>query len=112
MRGSIEFRYDDAPASYSHTVAGSLWVSRLIISDATKVKLSAVHGLDWHEVSEAIVGVAGLDYFWHDDPKRGLRAIVEADIGSRACVIVLYPVADPSATPTRREAPAPGDTFI
>lgn len=36
-----------------------LWVPRLIISSATRQKLSALHGLDWHDVNEALVGVRG-----------------------------------------------------
>lgn len=73
----------------------SLWVARLIISDATKAKLTGRHGLDWHDVSEAIVGVAGLDYIWVDDPIRGLRAVVETAIRGQPCLVVLYPVDDP-----------------
>jgi hypothetical protein len=76
-------------------VAEPLWVARLIISEATRQKLSSLHGLDWRDVNEAVVGVRGLDYFWHDDPGRGRRAIVEADAGGRRCTIVLYPVEDP-----------------
>jgi hypothetical protein len=75
-------------------VARSLWVARLIISEATKQKLSAAHHLDWRQVNEAVVGVRGLRYFWHEDPERGRRAIVEAEIGGRVCVIVLYSVDD------------------
>lgn len=100
MRGELGYLdlVGEQEGRYARTVLAvvrSLWIARLIISDATKVKLSAAHGLDWHEVNEAIVGVAGLDYFWHDDPERGLRAIVEVHIGGRACLIVLYPVDDP-----------------
>jgi hypothetical protein len=72
-----------------------LWVARLIISDATKEKLSALHGLDRHDVSEALVGVRGLSYFWHDDAERGIRAIVRIEVNGRSCIAVLYPVADP-----------------
>jgi hypothetical protein len=72
-----------------------LWVARLIISDATKQKLSALHGLDWHDINEAVVGVRGLSYFWHDDPERGIRAIVAIEVNGRNCTAVLYPVADP-----------------
>ena len=76
-------------------MARSLWVARLIVSDATKRKLSAAHGLDWRQVNEAVVGTRGLRYFWHDHPERGRRAIVEAEVGGRGCLIVLYPVDDP-----------------
>jgi hypothetical protein len=76
-------------------MARSLWVARLIISDATKRKLSAKHGLAWQDVNAAIVGVHGLDYTWDDDPERGRRAVLEADISGRLCVVVLYPVDDP-----------------
>jgi hypothetical protein len=72
-----------------------LWVARLIISDATKQKLSALHGLDWHDVNEAQVGVRGLSYFWHDDAERGIRAIVAFEVNGRRCIAVLYPIADP-----------------
>ena len=76
-------------------MADSLWVAQLIISDATKRKLATRHGLDWHEINQAIVGIRGLAYTWDDDPERGRRALVEAEVGGRVCVIVLYPVEDP-----------------
>jgi len=76
-------------------VPRSLWVAQLIISDATKEKLSGRHGLDWREVNAAIVGASGLQYTWDDDPERGLRAIAEAAISGRRCIVVLYPVDDP-----------------
>jgi hypothetical protein len=75
-------------------VPQSLWVAQLIISDATKVKLEAKHGLDWRDVNQALVGVSGLRYLWQDDPGRGRRALVEVRIDARPCVIVLYPVED------------------
>lgn len=76
-------------------MARSLWVARLIISDATKRKLSAKHGLAWQEVNAAIVGVRGLRYTWDDDPERGRRAVFEADVSGRLCIVVLYPIDDP-----------------
>jgi hypothetical protein len=75
-------------------VARSLWVARLITSDATKRKLSARHGLDWRDVNAAIVGVRGLPYLWDDNHEHGRRAIVESDINGRLCIVVLYPVND------------------
>lgn len=74
----------------------SLWVAKLIISEATAGKLSTKHGLDPHEVRDAVVGVAGLRYVWHDHPDRGSRALVEVRISDRRCVVVLYPVDDPA----------------
>jgi hypothetical protein len=74
----------------------SLWVAKLIISEATAGKLSAKHGLDSRAVHEAVVGVAGLRYVWHDHPNRGRRALVEVRISDRRCVVVLYPVDDPA----------------
>ena len=76
-------------------MARFLWVARLVTSDATRQKLSSLHGLDWSDVNAAIVGARGLRYYWDDDPDRGRRAIVEASIGGRLCIIVLYPVDDP-----------------
>lgn len=73
----------------------ALWVARLIISDATKKKLSVRHGLDWRDVNEALVGTRGLRYLWDDHPERGRRAIVQLRVGDRRCEAVLYPVDDP-----------------
>ena len=73
-----------------------LWVARLIVSQATRAKLSAKHNLDADEVLDAVVCVAGLRYRWDDDPERGRRVLVEANIRAVTVVIVLYPVADPS----------------
>jgi hypothetical protein len=68
----------------------------MIVSQKTAQKLTARHGLDWQEVHDAIVCVRGLRYAWHDDPERGLRALVEAEIRGQPCIVVLYPVDDPS----------------
>jgi hypothetical protein len=76
-------------------VTSALWVSQLIVSKVTKTKLAAKHGLDWRDIKEAIVGVAGLRYLWDDDPERGRRALVEVGIGATLCIVVLYPVDDP-----------------
>lgn len=73
-----------------------LWVARLIISQATCVKLSSKHNLEPDDVRDAIVCVAGLDYQWDDDPQRGLRALVRANIRGVTVIAVLYPVLDPS----------------
>lgn len=73
-----------------------LWVARLIISSRTAGKLTRRHGLDWQEVHDAVVGVRGLRYVWDDDPERGRRALVEVRIRGNRCLVVLYPVADPS----------------
>jgi hypothetical protein len=79
---------------YIHGMKRSLWVARLYISDATKEKLASRHSIDWHDVNQAIVGASGLRYTWDDDPERGLRALVEASIGGRTCIVVLYEVED------------------
>jgi hypothetical protein len=81
---------------YSPAVTAPLWVARLINSARTAEKLTSRHGLDWREVHDAIVCVRGLSYVWDDDPERGRRALVEVTIRGRLCLVVLYPVADPS----------------
>jgi hypothetical protein len=83
-----------ASARFTVTHVPWLWVAQLITSDATKQKLATKHGLDWREVNQAIVGVRGLRYIWDNHPERGRRALVEATIGGRSCVVVLYPVDD------------------
>ena len=37
----------------------------------------------------------GLAFAWHDDPERGLRAIVSVWIRARPVLVVLYPASDP-----------------
>jgi hypothetical protein len=73
-----------------------LWVARLIVSQATRAKLSSKHNLDPDEVRDAIVCVAGLSYWWDEDPERGRRALVETSIRGVTVIVVLYPVLDPS----------------
>jgi hypothetical protein len=72
----------------------SLWVARLVVSDATTRKLAAKHGLDWREVRDAIVCTRGLRYAWHHHPERGWRVIVEIVVGHTRCMAVLYPLED------------------
>jgi hypothetical protein len=76
-------------------VVPTLWIAQLIVSDRTAAKLASVHGLDHREVSAAIVGTRNLRYMWHDDPQRGRRAVVEALVEGRVCIIVLNPVNHP-----------------
>ena len=92
-------------------MARSLWVARLIISEATAEKLSAKHGLDHREVRNAIVGITGLTYAWHDDPERGRRALVEVWLGDRRCIAVLYPVDDTAGDTYALGSAYPGDTL-
>lgn len=73
-----------------------LWVARLIVSQKTAEKLAGRHALDWREVQDAVVCVAGLRYVWDDHPERGRRALVEVEIRGRWCLVVLYPVDDSS----------------
>jgi hypothetical protein len=68
----------------------------LIVSQKTAEKLAGRHRLDWHEVHDAVVCVAGLQYSWDEHPERGRRALVEAEIRGRRCLVVLYPVDDSS----------------
>jgi hypothetical protein len=73
-----------------------LWVARLVISQATRTKLSSLHHLNADDVLDAIVCVPGLSYAWDDDPERGRRALVEIRIRRDTVIVVLYPVNDPS----------------
>jgi len=43
-----------------------------------------------------VVGVAGLEYAWHNHPEHGRRALVEVEIRGLRCLVVLYPVKDSS----------------
>jgi hypothetical protein len=78
-------------------VVSSLWVARLLVSDATAQKLSAKHGLDRQEVHDAIVCIRGLRFTWQHHPERGRRAMVEIVVQDRRCIAVLYPVSGPSS---------------
>jgi hypothetical protein len=73
----------------------SLWVARLLISQATRAKLASKHDLDADDVLDAILCVEGLSGSWDDDSDRGLRAIVETSIRGITVIVVLYPVDDP-----------------
>jgi hypothetical protein len=78
-------------------VVEPLWVAHLIVSDATAQKLAARHDLDWRDVRDAIVCVRGLRYVWNHHPERGRRALVEIVLRGRRCMVVLYPVGEPSS---------------
>jgi hypothetical protein len=86
------------PGHYSHDVAEQpkLWIARLIVSPRTAEKLSSKHNLDQQEVVDAVVCVKNLAYTWNVDPERGLRALVEVEIRGKRCLVVIYPVDDPS----------------
>jgi hypothetical protein len=68
----------------------TIWVADLRISRATAEKISGKHGISGQEVRDAVVCVPGLRFTWDDDPERGLRALVEADIRGPV-IVVLYP---------------------
>jgi hypothetical protein len=71
-------------------------VAKLLLSQATRAKLASKHNLDADEVLDAILCVEGLNAYWDNDPRRGLRAIVETSIRSVRIIAVLYPVSDPN----------------
>ena len=73
----------------------SLWVAKLLLSQATRAKLASKHNLNADDVLEAVLCVEGLNAYWDDDPRRGLRAIVETSIRGVRIIAVLYPVSDP-----------------
>ena len=54
----------------------ALWVEDVNYSQATAEKLEDKHQLAVDEVYDAVVQVEGLRYRWHEDPVRGLRALV------------------------------------
>lgn len=74
---------------------GSIWVAELIVSARTAEKLIGRHQLHEQDVRDEIVCVPGLRFRWHEHPERGWRVIVEVAIRDRACLVVLYEVADP-----------------
>jgi hypothetical protein len=76
-------------------VPKSLWVAKLLISQATRAKLASKHDLDADDVLDAILCVEGLSASWDADADRGLRAVVETRIRGVTVIAVLYPVDDP-----------------
>ena len=72
-----------------------IWIARLNISRQTAAKISFLHGLTEEEVRDEVECVEGLAFAWHDDPERGLRAIVSVWIRARPVLVVLYPASDP-----------------
>jgi hypothetical protein len=77
-------------------VSEPLWVAKLVVSQATRAKLSSKHNLDADEVLDAIVCTGGLYYQWDDDPERGRRAMVQVYLRGVEVIVVLYPVESPS----------------
>lgn len=73
----------------------SLWVAKLLVSDATAKKIDSLHHVTKDEVRDAVVCVEGLQYAEDDDPERGWRALVQVTMGNRKVLVVLYPVDDP-----------------
>jgi hypothetical protein len=70
-----------------------IWVGLLEISDKTAHKLALLHGLQAHEVRDAIQCVSGLSFSWEHDPDRGWRAIVRGvPIRGILHLVVLYPL--------------------
>jgi hypothetical protein len=55
-----------------------------------------LHWITEFEVRDAVACRSGLPYVWHDDPVRGVRAIVRTQIGDRKALVVLCPRSDPS----------------
>lgn len=67
-----------------------IWVGLLDISARTAHKLSTHHGLQAHEVRDAVQCVSDLSFAWDDDPEQGPRAIVRVQIRGIPHVAVLY----------------------
>jgi hypothetical protein len=76
-------------------MAGRLWVARLYVSRRTADKISRRHGITETEVRDAVVCVEGLEFVWHLNPDRGVRAIVKVRIRRTMALVVLYPANDP-----------------
>jgi hypothetical protein len=97
LAGSREFEPSGVGSTgYIRNVIAPLWGAQLIVSQKTAEKLAGRHRLDWEEVRDAVVCVAGLQYVWDDHPERGRRALVEVEIRGDRCLVVLCPVDDSS----------------
>jgi len=69
-------------------------VSTLRISERVAKKITEEHGITPQQLRTAVVRVEGLDGSWDYDKSRGLRAIIEVEIGEGNALVVLYPADD------------------
>lgn len=71
-----------------------VWVARVVVSDRTRAKVAAKHGLDVELLLAHLVGVRGLPFRWDEHPDRGRRVVVSLTLGRRQVAVVLYPAPD------------------
>ena len=77
----------------------TIWVARLLISEAVMQKIIDKHGIYPGEVRTAVERVEGLDFSWVYEPERGRTSpyvIVRTRIGEQDALVVLYPTDDPT----------------
>lgn len=66
-------------------------VEILRITPNVRSKLASKHHLDADDVAAAVERIPGLWCTWHDDPRRGRRALMKTTVGGRGVLVVLYP---------------------
>lgn len=71
-----------------------VWVAKLRISERVEKKITEDHGITSQQVRTAVERVEGLEGAWDYDVARGLRAIIEVEIGGGDALVVLYPADD------------------
>lgn len=74
----------------------TIWVERLLISERVAIKIREKHDLETNQVRQAVVQVEGLEFSWDFDPERGVRALVDVQIGDDHVLAVLYPTENPA----------------
>jgi len=76
----------------------TIWIERLLISEAVEQKIVAKHGISAAQARAAVEKIEGLDFSWVHEPERGRpnpHVIVLTQIEDHDALVVLYPTDNP-----------------
>ena len=90
QRGSLSA----VPYASMVTTSQTVWITELLVSNATEQKLLRRHRISVDEVEHAVVCARGLRGSWHHHPDRGRRLLLQVTIRGREALVVLYPTVD------------------
>ena len=70
-----------------------VWIAEIVCSDRVAHKIRTKHGVDVHQVREAVQFYGYRDARWHVHPERGERLIVRGkDFTGKSLIVLLKPL--------------------